>query len=155
MSPSHHLLSVSVHSWWLLLVFSLQFDAYQRLSGTSMAVPHVSGGIARIWAAYPYCPASVLRTAVESTAKDLGPKGKDIMFGHGLLQLEAAFDYLAKQPCAKGPKQPLYNGIDEQSDPGMPDGNGLGTNSSTVADGSQAVDAGRSKGNATRSNQRA
>lgn len=117
-----------------------------------MAVPHVSGGIARVWAAYPYCPASVVRTAVEQTAKDLGPKGRDVMFGHGLLQLEAAFDYLAKQPCAKGPKNPLYNGIDEGLDPGLQDnvgsGSSTGRNSSTTGssskpvNGSNAVEAG-------------
>lgn len=80
-----------------------------------MAVPHVSGGLARLWADYPYCPASVLRSAIEQTAQDLGPTGRDPMFGHGLLQLEAAYDYLARQPCAKGPQQPLSNGIQESS----------------------------------------
>lgn len=92
----------------------LQLNAYQRLSGTSMAVPHVSGGLARLWASYPYCTGSIIRTAVEQTAKDLGPQGRDVMFGHGLLQLEAAHDYLAKQPCAKGPRDPLPNGLTEQ-----------------------------------------
>lgn len=111
-----------------LLLFALQVDALQRLSGTSMAVPHVSGGIAKVWAAYPYCNASTIRTAVENTAKDLGPPGRDVMFGYGLLQLEGAFDDLARQPCAKGPKDPLFNG--------MPNTNlsdlSQSTNSSTV-----------------------
>lgn len=68
-----------------------------------MAVPHVSGAIARVWAAYPYCRSDVVRAAFEQTAIDLGAKGKDVQFGYGLIQAEAAFDYLAKQPCAKGP----------------------------------------------------
>jgi subtilisin family serine protease len=80
----------------------LQVGAYKYLSGTSMAVPHVTGAIARVWAVYPNCPASTVRAAFEQTAKDLGPKGKDVQFGHGLVQAEAAFDYLARQPCAKG-----------------------------------------------------
>uniref|UniRef100_A0A383W226 Peptidase S8/S53 domain-containing protein n=1 Tax=Tetradesmus obliquus TaxID=3088 RepID=A0A383W226_TETOB len=76
--------------------------AYKYLSGTSMAVPHVTGAIARVWAVYPNCPATIVRAAFEQTAKDLGPKGKDVQFGHGLVQAEAAFEYLARQPCAKG-----------------------------------------------------
>jgi hypothetical protein len=83
-----------------------QTDAYQRLSGTSMAVPHVSGALARIWAAYPKCSSADVRRAIEATAKDLGPPGKDTMFGHGLLQAEAAYDHLAKQECGKATAVP-------------------------------------------------
>jgi serine protease len=83
-------------------VLLLQVGAFKYLSGTSMAVPHVTGAIARVWAVYPNCPANIVRAAFEQTAKDLGPKGKDVQFGHGLVQAEAAFDYLARQPCAKG-----------------------------------------------------
>jgi subtilisin family serine protease len=81
----------------------MQTGAYKYLSGTSMAVPHVTGAIARVWAVYPNCPANIVRAAFEQTAKDLGPRGKDVRFGNGLVQAEAAFDYLARQPCAKGP----------------------------------------------------
>lgn len=66
-----------------------------------MAVPHVSGALARIWAAFPNCKSDVVRRSIEVTAKDLGPAGKDPMFGHGLLQAEAAYDWLAKQDCAQ------------------------------------------------------
>ncbi|KAF6250501.1 peptidase S8/S53 domain-containing protein [Scenedesmus sp. NREL 46B-D3] len=76
--------------------------AYKYQSGTSMAVPHVTGAIARVWAVYPNCPANIVRAAFEQTAKDLGPKGRDVQFGYGLVQAEAAFEYLARQPCAKG-----------------------------------------------------
>ncbi|KAF6266317.1 hypothetical protein COO60DRAFT_1697337 [Scenedesmus sp. NREL 46B-D3] len=77
-------------------------DFYQRLSGTSMAVPHVSGAIARVWSAFPSCDANVVRTAFQESALDLGPRGLDVQYGHGLVQAEAAYDYLARQPCAKG-----------------------------------------------------
>lgn len=87
-----------------LVVVQPQVGAYKSLSGTSMAVPHVTGAIARVWAVYPNCKSDVVRAAFEQTAKDLGPKGKDVQFGNGLVQAEAAFEYLAKQPCAKGPQ---------------------------------------------------
>lgn len=74
---------------------------YQRLSGTSMAVPHVTGALARIWADFPNCRSDTVRRAIEESALDLGPRGKDTMFGAGLLQTEAAYDWLARQPCAK------------------------------------------------------
>jgi hypothetical protein len=76
-------------------------DMYQRLSGTSMAVPHVSGSLARIWADFPNCKADVVRKSIEETAKDLGPAGKDPLFGYGLLQAESAYEWLSRQPCAK------------------------------------------------------
>jgi hypothetical protein len=66
------------------------------------AVPHVSGAIARVWAAFPSCDANIVRTAFQESALDLGPKGQDVQFGYGLVQAEAAYDYLARQPCAKG-----------------------------------------------------
>lgn len=63
---------------------------------------HLTGVMARVWAAYPYCKADVVRAAFELTAKDLGIPGKDPVYGFGLIQAEAAFDYLARQPCSRG-----------------------------------------------------
>jgi hypothetical protein len=97
--------------WHLILLLLLpvmpvrvslpQPDLYQRLSGTSMAVPHVTGALARIWADFPNCRSDVVRRAIEESALDLGPRGKDTMFGYGLLQTQSAYDWLAAQPCAK------------------------------------------------------
>jgi len=78
-----------------------QPDLYQRLSGTSMAVPHVTGALARIWADFPNCKSDTVRQAMEDTARDLGPPGKDTMYGAGLLQAEAAYIWMKKQPCAQ------------------------------------------------------
>jgi hypothetical protein len=66
-----------------------------------MAVPHVTGALARIWADFPNCKSEVVRAAIEETAQDLGPPGKDTMYGAGLLQTEAAYTWLSRQPCAK------------------------------------------------------
>ncbi|GBF91555.1 serine protease [Raphidocelis subcapitata] len=78
--------------------------AYRRMSGTSMATPIVSGLAARLWAAFPDCTSHDLRTALQKTALDLGPRGWDDPSGAGLLQAEAAFDWLQQQPCALAPE---------------------------------------------------
>lgn len=85
----------------LFVVPPLQPDLYQRLSGTSMAVPHVTGALARIWADFPNCRSDTVRASIEQTAQDLGPAGKDTMYGAGLLQAEAAYNWLSRQPCAR------------------------------------------------------
>lgn len=97
-----------------------------------MAVPHVSGALARVWADFPNCKSDTVRKAIEETAKDLGPAGKDTMFGAGLLQAEAAYDWLSRQPCARdgftderGQKQTY-----QQSRQGQQQGSGSATNSS-------------------------
>lgn len=97
MSPAALLLLLAAP----VLVSLPQLDLYQRLSGTSMAVPHVTGALARIWADFPNCRSETVRRSIEESALDLGPRGKDTMFGSGLLQTEAAYDWLARQPCAK------------------------------------------------------
>lgn len=66
-----------------------------------MAAPHVSGALARIWASFPNCKADVVRKSIEVSAKDLGAPGRDNEDGHGLLQAEAAYEWLKQQPCAK------------------------------------------------------
>jgi serine protease len=66
-----------------------------------MAAPHVAGGLARIWASFPNCKSDVVRKSIEVSAQDLGDPGKDTKFGHGLLQVEAAYEWLKQQPCAK------------------------------------------------------
>jgi subtilisin family serine protease len=69
-------------------------SAYRFLDGTSMAAPHVTGIAARIWAARPACTNLQIREALEQSALDLGVVGKDPKFGHGLVQAQAAFEYV-------------------------------------------------------------
>lgn len=82
-----------------------------------MAVPHVTGALARIWADFPNCKSEVVRQSIEETARDLGPSGKDSMYGHGLLQTEAAYMWMRRQPCAQAgftPERGQKQQIDEQ-----------------------------------------
>jgi len=79
--------------------------SYEYADGTSSAAAFVSGGAARLWAAFPDCPAQVIRAALTATARRLGKERRDNEFGFGLVQLEGAFKWLQKQPCA-GQKKP-------------------------------------------------
>ncbi|PBB06444.1 S8 family peptidase [Salimicrobium humidisoli] len=73
-------------------VYSTYVDAktgvngYEYLNGTSMAAPFVSGVFALNREAYPHYTIQQLRKEVRDRSKDLGPKGKDKDFGHGLVQ---------------------------------------------------------------------
>lgn len=63
---------------------------YQQLSGTSMAAPHVAGLAALIWSANPALTNEQVARLVENAAQDLGPPGKDQLFGSGRIDAYAA-----------------------------------------------------------------
>ncbi|MBU4264183.1 MAG: S8 family serine peptidase [Proteobacteria bacterium] len=68
---------------------------YQKMSGTSMATPHVTGVAALVWSYHhTTCSAAQVREALRMSAEDLGPAGYDISFGYGLVQAENAKLYL-------------------------------------------------------------
>ncbi|PTL80920.1 S8 family serine peptidase [Vitiosangium sp. GDMCC 1.1324] len=69
-------------------------SGYDILDGTSMATPHVSGVAALIWSVNPSWTNAQIRQALEATAQDLGPAGRDNSYGYGLVQAKAALDYL-------------------------------------------------------------
>jgi serine protease len=78
---------------------------YRKLSGTSMATPHVTGAIARIWSTCGACSNDQVEQCLVSTAEDLGPVGRDNDYGAGLLQTQNAYDCLLMGCCgtASGP----------------------------------------------------
>jgi len=63
--------------------------AYDSLSGTSMAAPHVSGSVALVWGANPGWSASAVRAALENSALPLGAVPNDLT-GHGLVRPDLA-----------------------------------------------------------------
>jgi serine protease len=75
-------------------------DDYGRLSGTSMATPHVAGVAALVWSLAPSATARQVATALRATATDLGPPGADSHYGFGLIDARAAAQWLA--PAAFG-----------------------------------------------------
>ncbi len=63
---------------------------YAYLNGTSMATPHVSGVIAVLMEAYPTYSAREIVRLMFATAQDLGARGVDRVYGHGLVRLDWA-----------------------------------------------------------------
>ena len=70
-----------------------QANAYKRLSGTSMAAPHVAGAAALVRSAHPDWSASKVRGALLNTADDIGPAGADPFTGRGRVNVPAALAY--------------------------------------------------------------
>jgi len=67
--------------------------SYWFFEGTSMATPHVAA-IAALRKSFKSGDTnSQVRTAIESTTKDLGSKGYDTKFGYGLVDAKAAVNY--------------------------------------------------------------
>ncbi len=62
---------------------------YFFLQGTSMAAPHVSA-LAALLIRQGITDAASVRAAIENTAEDLGPTGKDSTYGHGLIRPDVA-----------------------------------------------------------------
>lgn len=76
---------------------------YGKMTGTSMASPHVAGVAALVWSHHPSCTAAQIRTVLTATAEDLGAPGRDVQFGHGLVQAKAAVDHLNANGCSGTP----------------------------------------------------
>jgi serine protease len=70
-------------------------DGYAAWNGTSMASPHVAAVAALIWSYAPDATPGEIREALAMTAEDLGTPGRNNEFGYGLVQAQAALDYLA------------------------------------------------------------
>ena len=72
------------------------------MSGTSQAAPYVTGSLAILKQAWPQLQPEQLVGLITSTALDLGDEGVDDVYGHGLVDLDAATqpqgDIVAVQP---------------------------------------------------------
>jgi len=75
--------------------------AYWFFEGTSMAAPHVSG-VAALLASQGITDPDKIREALEGTAQDLGPVGRDDEYGWGLIDASAALDYSIADYSAAG-----------------------------------------------------
>jgi subtilisin family serine protease len=82
---------------------------YQVSSGTSMAAAYVSGVAALMIARNPGISPADVRATLASTARDLGPKGRDDQFGAGEADAFSAVSAVAPVPLAaasEGPAKP-------------------------------------------------
>lgn len=90
-------------------------------NGTSMASPHVAGVAALVWSYHTECSAGQIRHALNSSAQDLGSTGRNNEFGYGLVQAQAAVDYLNINTCSGNGDDDNGEGNDNG---GGDDGNG-------------------------------
>jgi serine protease AprX len=74
------------------------YGGYSTASGTSLAAPHVAGGLALLLSAYPNLPATVQQNALLNSAMDLGVAGPDDAYGYGRLDIAAAFNWISINP---------------------------------------------------------
>lgn len=78
----------------LVSQFSAPGSGYEAWDGTSMATPHVSAVAALVWS---HCPGSTngqVRSALDNSARDKGAAGRDTSYGFGIVQAQAALDYM-------------------------------------------------------------
>jgi subtilisin family serine protease len=73
--------------------------SYAEFDGTSMATPHVSAVAALVWSYYPSCTAAQIRSSLIKSAIDLGPAGRDVKYGYGLVQAKGAYDRIRTYGC--------------------------------------------------------
>jgi subtilisin family serine protease len=69
-----------------------------REDGTSLAAAFVTAGAALVRAANPSLSREQVDEILLTTARDLGPKGRDDEFGHGLLRVDRAVRAAAELP---------------------------------------------------------
>lgn len=72
-------------------------NQYADYTGTSMATPQVAGGICLLKEAFPQATGVEITEAIYQTAIDLGTNGEDNVYGNGLVDLMAAFEYLENE----------------------------------------------------------
>lgn len=84
-------------------------DEFNSISGTSMAAPHVSGAVLLLKEAFPYLSGEDLLWALYLTAVDLGDAGEDNVFGMGIIDVFAAFQYLAQNNTPINPNEVAWD----------------------------------------------
>lgn len=76
---------------------------YNVVSGTSFAVAHLAGAMAVLKSAFPDATVSQLETSLMDTSTDLGVFGPDDTYGHGMLNVAAAYAWLEDNLGGGGP----------------------------------------------------
>ncbi len=66
------------------------FGYATRFNGTSAATPHVTGVASLVWSVNSRLSATQIKSIMSQTAYDLGTRGYDRVYGHGLVNADAA-----------------------------------------------------------------
>ncbi len=95
------------------------FHEFTLFGGTSAAAPHVAGFAALLFEAFPNLTAQEIVQIILTTAEDWGEPGVDSRFGHGFINISAAF-----QPIGAMAFTTSFEGIPSDDDPDF-DGSGF------------------------------
>ncbi len=82
---------------------ALPNETYGQLGGTSMAAPHVTGAVLLLKEAFPDLPGKTLLNALYQSAIDLGDPGEDNVYGRGMIDVFAAYQYLVGEGFVPAP----------------------------------------------------
>lgn len=85
---------------------SVENGEYDSYSGTSMAAPHVTGAVLLLKEAFPFLSGEEILLALYYSATDMGDIGEDNTYGMGMINVEAAFNFLAANNTPIPPSQP-------------------------------------------------
>jgi subtilisin family serine protease len=92
------------------------FPFYTQMTGTSFAAPHISGGLALLRQAHPDASVAELEASIRETAYDLGPAGPDNDHGQGLVDFDAALQWLDAGPGCNSSPTALDSDLDGIAD---------------------------------------
>lgn len=68
---------------------------YFSVNGTSFTTPYISGVVALMKGRFPYLSGKQIANIIFKTCTDLGEKGVDDVYGHGLVNVKKAFELAA------------------------------------------------------------
>ncbi|HKK75512.1 MAG TPA: S8 family serine peptidase [Saprospiraceae bacterium] len=85
------------------------FNNYEEVPGTSFSTPYVSGAVLLLKEAFPNLPGRELNRALYETARDLGDAGDDNIYGNGLIDVYAAYNWLIDQGNTPTPARQSNN----------------------------------------------
>ncbi|UCC79696.1 MAG: S8 family peptidase, partial [Candidatus Zixiibacteriota bacterium] len=89
-------------------------------SGTSMACPHVAGAVALLRQYNPEATPDTIKWALMQSAIDLGNEGEDNTYGHGIINIRAALDFMPPPdaPFIYVSDYNMFNPLDGFPEPG-------------------------------------
>ena len=90
---------------------SVSGGTYEAFDGTSMAAPHAAGAIVLLREAFPELSGIQLKMALYNTATDLGVAGEDNTHGMGMINLQAAYNYLINEGNTPAPPVPVERDV--------------------------------------------